>query len=111
MTDAPIMPYEHIVGIANERVVTADDFRPFVGHRNWAVIDGEDLPVCDRTYHPNTAHDGEGGYIAEQAICEIVIRQILNNNRVGIVLHTAAYPNGWLMHIDADELAIRIEAS
>lgn len=94
--------YGTIEAIANERVVTADDFVTFVGLSNWLVIDAEDLPREDRN----------ADNFAEDAVCKFTIRRVfVEAGKVEVIYFTRSHPEGIAMHLDADELAIRIEAS
>lgn len=88
--------FEHIVNLANKRVVMASDFHPFIGAENWLLMDACDLPDDD-----------------EDMICAFKIRAAdSRQNAVAILvkIHDTV-PDGTLMWLDADELAIRMEAS
>lgn len=101
--------FETIIRIAHERPVTADDFQPFVHCRNWMLY-GEDNP-------------DDATYVYDEAIYEFYLVRILNGNKVAILIphpHATAIElrafnddprTGVLMHLDADELAIRMDAS
>ena len=101
--------YNSIVSIANERVVTTDDFAPFLSAEvglmseanrawtSWLLLDAGDLPDND--------HD--------ECVTEFFVRRIGFN---GFVQIGAYYGRGihrtWVaIWMQADELAIRMEAS
>lgn len=88
-----------IVHIANERVVTAEDFEPFVGRHNWLTIDADDMPV---------KWDLPG-----DRVCKFTLRRIFpEKNAVEILVNLDdLVPGGTAMYLDADELAIRMEDS
>lgn len=91
--------FDHIVVKAHERPLTTDDFKPFIGCHNWMVVDGDDFPLGSRFR--------DGG-----AVCKFKLVRPLNNNMVAILVHIDdLVPGGTLQHIDADELAIRMDAS
>jgi len=95
--------FNHIIAIANERVVNGADFLPFEtidgkGPHNWLTLDAGDLPYPDDS---------------EACVAEFFVRRIFDNNIVEI---GAYYGHGihrtWVaIHMDADELAIRMEDS
>lgn len=90
--------YATIATITTERPATAEDFVPFVGCTNWALIDG---------FEPDEALG------KTERIVEVKIRRIFaEKNAVEVLakIHDSV-PDGTLMHFDADELAIRIEAT
>jgi hypothetical protein len=85
-----------IIRFACERVITTADFEDFVGCRNWLLVD------C-----------GDG-----DCICEFIVRRIIDNGQIEILVGlgqnyavTRNVENGVSWHIDADELAIRMEAA
>lgn len=98
--------YDRIVGIAEKRVVVADDFA--IGESNWLLIDHDDIPREDRE-----ARFGEGIRMRHSGvITRFEIRRIFSGaGKVEILVYFPSHPGGIVMHLDADELALRIEAS
>jgi hypothetical protein len=108
--------YEAITAIANERVVTADDFEPFVCEwdapsqfdppiTGFATFDAADFPASEIVGKclPNS-----------EVIGQFFIRRILDATTVEVGLIYVPYRGTGMLtyvgrHIDADELAIRIE--
>jgi hypothetical protein len=90
--------YDRIIAAANEGVVTAAHFAPFVGVENWLLVDAKDLP---KTGDPE-ADQCDG-------LCAFKVRRIFwQQNFVEIVLTDLG---DIAMHLPADELAIRMEAA
>ena len=90
--------FNTIVRKAHERPVNTADFEEFIGCQNWLLIE-----------------DPEHG---DEIVCEFVVRRVFDNGRVEILVgygqnYMVDYNvnNGVAMHIDADELAIRMDAS
>jgi hypothetical protein len=84
--------FDTIIGKANSGIVTADDFRRFIGCTNWMMADDE--------------------------VCKFIVRRVFDNGRVEIIVGMGpnyrifkSIYNGVAWHIDADELAIRMEAA
>ena len=87
-----LLSYESIVEAVNIGPVVATDFAGTEGARNWALLD-DDAPM------------GRGIY-------EIEIRRIFAvSNVVEVLSFDRTHPGGVAMRFDADELALRIEAS
>lgn len=99
--------YEHITAIANERVVTGDDFRPLIGQSNWLTMDADDIPANQRCDRENLlAMSGiDVGYV-----CSFTVKAVTPDDSVLIAVNIDdLVPGGTHMWMDADELAIRIE--
>lgn len=107
--------YEAITAIANQRVVTASDFAPYVC--KWEAPSQYGPPISsfatfDADAYPVRYDDEQG-----EVVGEFFIRRIFedsNQVEVGLVyvpyrgIGTITYV---AVHMDADELAIRIEDS
>ena len=98
--------FNTIVAAANERVVTAADFTPFVGAKNWLTIDSDDMPMSFWARNMDVG-------IRCDAVCEFTLRRVwTDSNTVEILAKIDdLVPDGTLMHLPADELAIRMEDS
>jgi len=98
--------YAHIIAIANKRLVTANDFEPYIGCHNWLTMDNDSLPEQDRVQVGNLTMD---------SVCEFSIRRVFLDNGAGgtveILYYTNSHPGGIAYHLSADELAIRMEDS
>jgi hypothetical protein len=94
--DTPTRFFEHIVKLANKGVVSALDFTIFIGCENWLLMDAEDIKDC-----------------VDDAICAFKVRAVDTRwNMVAIIVKIDdLVPDGNLMWMNADELAIRMEAS
>lgn len=90
--------YDHIIAAANEGVVTAAHFTPFIGVENWLLVDADDLP---KTGDPE-ADQSDG-------ICAFKVRRIFYLKNVVEIALTDM--NDMAMRLPADELAIRMEAA
>lgn len=88
--------FDTIIRKAHERVITSADFAEFVGCHNWLLMD------C-----------GDGDMIVE-----FILRRVFDDGKVEILVAigqnyeiTRNVENGVAWHIDADELALRMDAS
>ena len=107
--------HDNIVNIANERVLTAADFEQYVCA--WDAPSQYDPPIhsfatFDAECYPN---DGESPRSGE-VVGMFFVRRILDANTVEIgLVYVPTAGIGILtyvgMHLDADELAIRMEDS
>lgn len=89
---------DHIISIANFRVVTAADFKPFIGQSQWLTIDANDLPMVD-------------GIEAVDAICKFTVDYIdIKRDTVAILVNMGDKRQSVVrLSLPADELAIRME--
>lgn len=93
--------FDTIVRIAHERPVTAGDFHDFVGCNNWLLMDRTDMHFDWRERNDD-----------DQIITAFWLRRVFDSGKVEIVADIGAPLGDWVaMHIDADELAIRMDAS
>jgi hypothetical protein len=98
--------FNTIVATAMDRPVTAADFAPFVGAKNWLTVDSDNMPLSFWARNMDVG-------IRCDAVCEFTLRRVFtDNNGVEILVKIDdLVPDGTLMHLDADELAIRMEDS
>ena len=101
---AEIPFFDTIVEIANERVVTAADFVPFVGRENWLTIDNEYVPAEARDPHEKLL--AMSGILVGYVYGFTLIDANTTENMCGINIDGLG-----VVWMDADELAIRMEDS
>lgn len=96
--------FDTIIRKAHERPVTAADFEEFIGCRNWLLVDFEDMSQTWRKFYHHEPVD---------VVCEFTLRRVfLDRNKVDILVDIGEpFHGGTSCHIDADELAIRMDAS
>ena len=95
--------FNTIIRKAHERVVTADDFRDFVGCHNWLLMEFENMSQSYRNHPMHPKCDVVTGF---------TLKRVFDNGNVEIIVDIGEpYHGGTVMHIPADELAIRMDAS
>jgi hypothetical protein len=113
MFDSPFMPYDYIVGIIENGIAKAQDFANYIGHQQVMVVDQADEFLPFLHYggvlpDPNEAHPDDCFPGIFGGIFWIEITGVdLTKNTVEIVVAG----ENVVMDMDADELAIRIEAT
>jgi hypothetical protein len=95
--------FTEIVAIANERPVTLDDWEPFVGQTNHLSFEKSE-PRGDVSGYPDA--DILSGVVWEFRVVNVL-------PLCGKVAITVKHEDGWNepIHMDPDELAIRMEES
>lgn len=94
--------FNTIIRKAHERVVNSADFEEFVGCENWLLMDRADMH-----FDWIARNDGD-----DQIVAKFWLRRVFDNGKVEIIADIGAPLGDWVaMHIDADELAIRMDAS
>jgi hypothetical protein len=101
ISDLETMPYETLVAECEKGPVTAEFFRPFIGYRNVILVEAGDLPGdIDKDF---------------AGITPCFIRRVdikSNKVQIGAMYHTLPNYMTWVaIWYDADELALRIEAT
>lgn len=96
--------FNEIVALMNERVITAADWRSFIGQTNWLTFErAEPLGASVLV--------GEPSYVTG-AVYEFKLTRIFTDtNKVRINVALSGDDHFISMLIDADELAIRMEDS
>ena len=90
---ADVLSYESVVEAVMEGPVQASDFWGTEGATNWILLDDGDAP------------SGRGIYSMR------ILRIFADTNKVRILIFDREHPLGIAMDLDADELALRIEAT
>lgn len=103
--------YNTIMRLANERTITPDDFSDFVGQTAFLLLDYSDMHYDFKAKIRSRNPLSEGASVT----CEFSVRRTFGDegkNMVEIIADVGQRTGDWvLMHLDADELAIRMDAA
>lgn len=96
--------YNRIITVANMGVVTAADFVPFIGQTEFLTLERSDMSVHWQRTNPDKFNCGG-------VVTKFTVRRVFADSNVVEIMADIGEPfhAGTLMHLNADELAIRME--